>query len=123
MKTIWIRYEDGQRRKVGWVSEDTFFSPRQTKKHLFRGGRATVEEARRDGTSSWGLDCKVCDGLIERGIVWFVVKVGKTNYRCKLIDMRDKGFVFHMKPHRAQYFLNEKEFTKEKECSGVQSND
>lgn len=113
MTVVHIRYENGERRKIGWIEGDTFFSPRKPSKHLFRGGRSTVKEARRDGVSAWGLDCKVCEGLIERGVVWFVVLVGDKRYRCRLFDMKEKGFVLHMKPHRPQYFLNETEFVKE----------
>jgi len=110
MIVVNIRYDNGERRRIGWIEGDTFISKRSVKKHLFRGGRETVREARRDGVSAWGLDCKVCDGLIERGVVWFEIRTGKKTYRCKLEDMKKKGFVLHIKPHRPQYFLLEQEF-------------
>ncbi len=49
MTVVNIRYENGERRKIGWIEGETFFSPRKPSKHLFRGGRSTVKEARRDG--------------------------------------------------------------------------
>lgn len=55
MVVVNIRYENGERRKIGWIEGDTFFSPRKPSKYLFRGGRSTVKEARRDGVSAWDL--------------------------------------------------------------------
>ncbi len=45
--------------------------------------------------------------------MWFVVLVGDKGHRCRLSDMKEKGFVLHMKPHHPQYFLDETEFVKE----------
>lgn len=101
---------DGRERYIGFVDGNTLTCKRDEAKHMFRGGRSTVAEAKKDGTASWGLDCKVCDGLISRGVEWLVI-VSKTKiYRCKLTDMRDKGYVLNMKPHRPQYFLNLEHF-------------
>jgi len=105
-----ITYADGTCRRIGRLEGDTLVCRRDVAKHLFRFGRATVEEARRDGVSAWGLDCDVCDGLCERGATWLLIKVGKVILRCSLQDMQKKGSVLHIKPHRAQYFLNEQFF-------------
>ena len=104
-----IDYE-GRERLVGFVEGQTLICKRNEEKHMFRGGHKSVEEAKRDGTASWGLDCKVCDGLISRGVQWLEI-VGKScTYRCTLEDMCMKGYVLNIKPHRAQYFLNLEHF-------------
>ena len=36
MAVVNIRYENGERRKIGWIEGETFFSPRKPSKHLFR---------------------------------------------------------------------------------------
>lgn len=104
-----INYE-GKERLVGHVVGNTLVCRRNEDKHLFRGGRKTVQDAINEGTAAWGLDCKVCDGLISRNIVWFEVIGKHKSYRCKLEDMRSKGYVLNMKPHRAQYFLDLEHF-------------
>ena len=107
---VFIRYDDGKERKIGTFDGETLVCNRRVKDHLFRNGRHTVEEARADRVSAWGLDCKVCDGLRAKGGKWLVIKVGKEEYRCSLDDMVERGKVLHMKPHRPQYFLKEHEF-------------
>ena len=109
-RSVNIKYDDGRRRRIGWVEGDTFYSRRKVGEHLFRGGCETIKEAREQGVSAWGLDCKVCDGLLQKGVKWFVIKVGKKYYRCRLQDLKDRGFVLHIKPHRPQYFMEEYKF-------------
>lgn len=110
MPVIYVRQDDGEERRVGVLEGDTLTCPRTVSKHLYRMGRGTVEQARAEGASAWGLDCKVCDGLLEGGTKWLVIKVGSKRYRCSLAEMKRDGIVLHIKPHRAQYFLNEKRF-------------
>jgi len=112
MPVVLIQYEDGTERRVGVLEGDTLTCARTVSKHLYRMGRETVEQARAEGASAWGLDCKVCDGLLENGCKWLVLKVGGHRYRCALADMKRDGIVLHIKPHRAQYFLSEKRFEK-----------
>ena len=100
----------GRERLIGRVVDKTLICNRTESKHLFRGGRSSVAAAKKDGTASWGLDCKVCDGLLSRGVEWIEIVTGTKIYKSKLADIRDKGRVLHIKPHRAQYFLNLKEF-------------
>ena len=109
--TVKISY-DGQDRIVGQVIDDTLHCRRDVKKHLFRSGKPTVVAARQAHVSAWGLDCRVCDGLLERGVEYLEIIAGAGTYRCRLEDMKTKGFVLNMKPHRAQYFLNEEEFVR-----------
>ena len=95
-------------RCIGFVDGNTLTCKRDEAKHMFRSGKCCCRS--KDRTASWGLDCKVCDGLISRSVEWLVI-VSKTKiYRCKLTDMRDKGYVLNMKPHRPQYFLNLEHF-------------
>jgi hypothetical protein len=101
---------DGRERKVGTVVGDTLICHRKVRQHLFRSGRPTVEQARKEGVSAWGLDCKVCDRLLEMGVVFLNIVTDEGEYQCRLEDMRKKGIVLNMKPHRAQYFLNENMF-------------
>ena len=103
---------NGERRQVGIVKGDTLFCPRDTNKHLFRYRRATIKEARAEGVSAWGLDCKVCDGLLAKGVKTLEICTGSASYTCSLADTKEHGEVLNMKPHRAQYFLNEKYFTR-----------
>ena len=107
---VTIKYDNGVTRKVGDVQGDTLFCNRTVSKHLFRSGHASVKEARAAHEAAWGLDCKVCDGLLSRGVQWFVIRTESYSYRCELKSMKEAGFVLHMKPHRPQYFLNEERF-------------
>lgn len=109
MSVVRIVCDGGTRKTIGIVKGDMLVCPRDEKKHLFRCGRSTIEQAREEGVSAWGLDCKVCDGLLERGIEWLVISTKKTAYRCKLRAMQS-GFVLSIHPHRAQYFLYEQYF-------------
>lgn len=109
---------DGKERTVGAVHGNTLRCRRDEAKHLFRGGRGTVADAKRDGTASWGLDCKVCDGLFGRGVEWLEIETRTRTYRCKLSDMKEKGVVLNMGKHRAQYFLNLMDFEVKGEPDG-----
>jgi hypothetical protein len=111
MYSVVINYE-GRERKVGTVEDNVLTCRRDVNKHLFRSGRATVAEARKDNVSAWGLDCKVCEGLLGQGVTHMDIVTREGTFRCRLVDMKELGYVLNMKPHRAQYFLPETYFAK-----------
>ena len=110
MRKVRIAYGNGERRVIGRVEGNVFITDRSEKKHMFRGGHKTLQEAKEDGTLAWGIDCIACDGLIEQGVETIRINTKRKVYTTKLAMFRNRGFVLHMKPHRAQYFLSVEEF-------------
>lgn len=108
-----ITQSNGEKRVIGYVRGEVFTSFRTESKHLYRGGNHSLKYGRENGLSAWGLDCAVVEGLLKRGVKKFVIKTRKATYVTDLALMKEKGFVVHHKPHRPQYFLNERYFSKE----------
>ena len=112
-RPVRIEYSGGEMRIIGYVDGDTFVSTKRIdRKHMFRGGRKSLEQALSDGTAAWGLDCKACDGMIRAGVKYCIIRSDSGTYKAKLSDFRDKGRVLHIRPHRPQYFLELDEFEK-----------
>lgn len=107
-RPVLITQSDGARRAIGFVNDNTFYSVRNEAKHLYRGGKATLDEAKKAGTLFWGLDCLACDGMINAGVTNAVIISNKKTYHCSLQEFKQhtESFVLHHKPHRAQYMLN-----------------
>lgn len=56
-------------KEVGYIADGfVYVSPRKQSRHLFRGGAASVEEAKRTGRASWGIDINILELLNLKGI-------------------------------------------------------
>lgn len=93
------------------INDFVFYTNRNPKKHLYRSGCSSVEEARRKSVAFWGIDCNVCHKLIAKKYKYIVIATTTGTYMADLIKfletdlLKDFGF-------GVQYFLNEKEFEK-----------
>ena len=118
MKLVPVRItkSDGTKRMIGWIVGEAFVTMRNEREHMYRGGTNTLKQARKDGTSAWGLDAIACDGMLERGVKTIRIVTPWYIYETELINFKEHedSFVLHHKPHRAQYFLNERVFMKRK---------
>jgi hypothetical protein len=115
MLPVRIVESNGVKKQIGYVEDDGnwFITVRETSRHLYRGGTKSVGQAIDDGTASWGIDAKACDGMIAKDITYIKIITNIGTYTGFLRDFKDnpKAFALHHKPHRAQYFLPLSEFT------------
>lgn len=111
LKNTVIRVKDknGRMLQIGKVDGDTFSAfERDEKKHLFRGGAATLAEAKERKRAAWGLDLAAMERLFDQYNVRFV-EVPTTDgvrYRTTMdMLLGPKSFVKEYGGHRPQVML------------------
>lgn len=92
---IQIKEDNGNRKVIGHIRGDTFYTTRKKSKHLLRK------------LNAWGIDAEVLNDILQGQVKYIEVRdleEDKT-YLAKVETFIEKGKYLHFKPHRAQCFL------------------
>lgn len=102
MQDISIKEDNGRIKKVGTIFKKCFYKRVKESKHLMRV------------SNSWGIDADVFNKVvfIECDSIKILDTENDIMYECLVYVFKLHGQYLHIKPHRAQIFLNRHFFTK-----------
>lgn len=109
-RPVSVTEADGRKKTIGYVLGDVFHTVRSEKRHMFRHGAPSVEEAIRRGVATWALDQKACDGMLKQGVTECHIFTAKNVYTVPLAKFPEEGYIVQYGTHRKQYALNLMEF-------------
>jgi hypothetical protein len=108
MQDLFIKEDTGRVKKVGTIYKDCFYKRVKESKHLMIVN------------NSWGIDNEIMNLLFLecKGIKIYCTETD-TLYETSVLEFKSKGQYLHIKPHRAQIFLNRHYFTKTENYSKI----
>lgn len=98
---ITIKQDDGTKRNIGYIKDDTYYKEVNEDRHLMKK------------MDAWGIDSKLFNKKLRDGGVDFIVyETPATLYITNPETVEEKGSYLHFKPYRPQIFLKREHWQK-----------